>query len=90
MIFGRQIELKVESPDGISKTFKSGHETENDFDIEFSVEFGKRPYALIQRVQCLNILSFYHCNKTTYDSLNGIFMFFRIPQRIKVISIIFK
>jgi hypothetical protein len=38
MIFGRQIELKIESIKGSSKTFTSGYEYENEFHIEFSVE----------------------------------------------------
>lgn len=41
MIFGRQIELVLESSDGNVKTFQSGFEIENDFHIEFVVEFGK-------------------------------------------------
>ncbi|MBK8397424.1 MAG: hypothetical protein IPL26_19595 [Leptospiraceae bacterium] len=42
MIFGQQIEVKLESVDGRTKVFKSGFEIENDFHIEFTVEFGKQ------------------------------------------------
>ncbi len=50
MIFGRQIELKIESVDGNSKTFFSGHEFEDDFHIEFAVEMGKGFTAKIYNV----------------------------------------
>lgn len=43
MIFGQQIELKIKSPDGKYKIFKSGdsYDLKNSFHIEFTVEFGK-------------------------------------------------
>lgn len=41
MIYGKQIELTIQAVDGRTKTFLSGFEEEDNFDIEFTVEFGK-------------------------------------------------
>ncbi len=65
MIFGRQIELKIESVSGASKTFLSGHENENDFHIDFTVEMGKS-----FTVKIYNVLreTFQLCEKKEKDS----------------------